>query len=100
MNEYRTYVTYAILAGCFLGVLVYGFNIYSIVTHTVALREIEEQTATLANSVQILDTRYLEISGKITPDTLRAHGFSQGVVSEYISRAASLGRVAIGGHEL
>jgi len=56
--------------------------------------------ASLAGTVQRLDSEYLELSSKVTPDNLKAYGFSQGQVSAYISRTSSLGSVALRGHEL
>ena len=99
-HSYRTQMTYVLIAGCFLMIAVYVFNVFRVISSTVALQNVQNQTAALESNVENLDTKYLELSSQITPDTLVTHGFSAGKVSNYISRNVSLGSVATGGHEL
>jgi hypothetical protein len=99
-TEYRRHFTNALIFGCMLAVLIYVFNVYRIIGNTVTLQKVQAQSVTMESDVQKLDSKYLELSSQITPDTLAAHGFTAGKVSAYIPRNASLGRVAIGGHEL
>ena len=99
-NDYRTHFTYFLIGGCILMVAIYIFNVYKVITTTVAIQKIQNQSVILESNVESLDSKYLELSSQITPDTLSAHGFVAGKVSAYISRNASLGSVAIGGHEL
>lgn len=82
-------------------ILIYVLNIYKIVRVMVAVRTIETKITSTTDTVQDLDAEYLQISGKITPDSLHSHGFLPAEVSEYISKSASLSRSpASSGHEL
>ncbi len=99
-KDYRTQAIYALMAASIVMIGLYAMNIYSVVSRTVALEKIEKQTATLSNSVESLDSQYLTLSGKITPDTIHAYGFQPGAVAEFINRGASLGSLAMSGHEL
>ena len=99
-HEYRRQITTTLLAVCVVLTLLYAVNLYQVISRTVSLQRVNAQVAALDVAVQALDTQYLGISSKITPDILRAYGFDQGQVSAFISRTASLGRVAMVGHEL
>ncbi len=99
-NEYRRHLIYVLIFGCALMVGIYIFNVYRVIATTIALQKIETQLIATENQVQSLDSRYLGLSSQITPDTLSKHGFTTGKVSLYIPRNASLGRVALVGHEL
>ncbi len=78
----------------------YAFNVYRVIANTVSLQKIQAQSVAIESTVQGLDSSYLKLSSQITPDTLSQHGFATGKVSAYIPRNATLGSVAIGGHEL
>ena len=97
---YRTQISTVLMAACLLFALIYAVNIYSTISHTVSLQHIQSQEASLSRAVEGLDSQYLGYSSKITPDSLHSYGLTAGQVSEYISRPASLGRVALSGHEL
>lgn len=99
-NEYRAYITYALLGMSAILVFLYALNIYSVVSKSVAVREITGNIAAISADVQELDGRYLELSNSITPEMLKSHGMSQGTVSAYISRTPVLGRVALRGNGL
>ena len=99
-NEYRRHFTYALIAGCILMIAIYLFNVYKVIASTVAFQNTQNQAVALETKVEGLDSQYLDLSSQITPDTLALHGFKPGKVSAYIPRNASLGSVAIGGHEL
>ncbi len=92
-KEYRQYLSALLMAASMVMILIYTFNIYTIISHTVAMKRVQQQTVQIGTSVQELDGKYLEIAGNITPDILEAHGFAQAEVSEYISRPASISRV-------
>ena len=99
-KAYRKEVTYALIGVCVFMVGIYMFNVYRMISNTVAMEKIVTQTTELQSKVQALDGQYLQLSGKITPDTLKTRGFVQGKVSAYIPRNASLGSVARVAHEL
>lgn len=98
-HDYRRQITCVLVIACAAFAYIYAMNIYAVVSHTVALEKVEKQTASLAGAVEKLDSQYLELSSKVTPDNLKAYGFTQGKVSTYIPRTSSLG-VALRGHEL
>ena len=99
VNEYRSRITVVILGLCAALALYYGVSIYMTVTKTVALDAARAQVTALSSSVNKLDGSYLDLSRTITPDKLAGYGLSQGKVSQFISRSASLPRVAFG-HEI
>ncbi|MEA2715519.1 MAG: hypothetical protein QOG91_547 [Candidatus Parcubacteria bacterium] len=99
-QEYRRQITCVLVIACAVFAYVYAVNIYRVISHTVALEKIEKEAASLSGAVGLLDSEYLDLSSKITPDNLKAYGFSEGQVSAYISRTSSLGSVALRGHEL
>ncbi len=81
----------------------YAINLYGVISDTVALQQIQRAASALSADVSALDTTYLHLSSKITPDTLHSYGLQEGEVSFFISRspvAASGGRVAFSGNEL
>lgn len=100
VHEYRRYITSALFAMCMFLIMSYAVNLYSLISHTIALQRINSEQMSLDSAVQALDTKYISVSRKITPDTLQEYGFKQGKVTAFISRTTSLGRVALAGHEL
>jgi len=103
MHAYRANITLAILAGCVLAAAFYAVSLYSLISHTVALRQIEGSITAVSSEIAGLDSQYLALSSAVTPDMLAAHGFSAGQVSLYITRSAptaSIPALAQGGHEL
>jgi hypothetical protein len=98
--EFRLRAAQILLAGCVLIAVMYAANLYSIVSNTVALKQVKNDTLSLNVSVEELDTQYLALSSKITPDTLDSFGLEAGEVSYFISRTETLGRVAINDREL
>lgn len=100
IHDYRRHITRVLLATCMVLALIYAINLYRVISHTISLQKITQQQVSLDSSIQALDTQYIAISSKITPDTLGTYGFDQGKVSAFISRTTSLGRVAMVGHEL
>jgi len=98
--EHRLNITYAVLAACAVVTCIYAMNVYRVVSRTVALQQAETRITAVTASVDNLDAQYLELSSSVTPDSLKQYGLSEGQVSAYISRSASLGSVALGGHEL
>ena len=94
-KDYRAEIAYVVLAACAAMILVYGFNLYKVINQTIALRQIQSKEVAIQSSLASLNAQYLDLSSTITPDTLRQHGFTQGQVSEYISRNSSADSVAI-----
>lgn len=79
-------INHVFLGACLFLIILYAFNIFSVISRTVALQKVEAQISTLGSSVNNFDSEYLHLSGRITPDNLTAYGMSQGKVSEYITR--------------
>lgn len=94
-KDFRAEIAYVVLAACVGLMLVYGFNLYKVVNQTIALRQIQSKEVALQSSLADLNAKYLDLSSEITPDTLRQYGFSQGQISEYITRDSSANSVAI-----
>ncbi len=84
-------VTQVLLTGCLVMALLYAYNMYLVITRTVAAQNAEKQTTTLADSVQGLDTQYIALSNKINPDMAKDFGLHEGNVAVYISRTGSVG---------
>ena len=99
-HEYRVQITSALLATCLLLVVVYGINVYVVISRTMALQQTERSIASVHSVVSELDANYLGLSGNITPATLSAHGFIQGHAESYIHKTASIGQANKGGNEL
>lgn len=104
--EYRLHITYALFAACAALVLAYGINVYSLISHTIAIQKVQGELLSSNNSLRDLDSKYIALSGTITPNTLRSYGFEPAQVSEFISRTTVLGSavnegasVAIRSHE-
>ncbi len=100
VHEHRVRITSSLLAASAVLIVAYAMSVYAVVSHTVAIQKAQSDEVALSGAVQSLDSRYLELSSAITPDTLNRYGYVQGKVSAYISRTPSLGTVAKGGHEL
>jgi hypothetical protein len=92
-DDNRAMITKTLLAGCLVMAFLYAFNMYSVITKTVAAQVIEKQMVTLASSVQKLDAHYITLSNKITREMASDYGLMQGQVSAYISRTKSVGSV-------
>lgn len=96
-HEYRLQISYALLAGVALMAVMYGLNLYGVVTRTVAIERASKDAVALSSSVQSLDAKYLELSQSVAaPSALKSHGLSRGEVSQYISRSSD-GGVAFAG---
>jgi hypothetical protein len=98
--EFRMRAAQILMAICAFLAIMYAANLYSIISDTVSLKQTKSQTLTLNDSVEQLDTQYLSLSSKITPDTLGSFGLQNGEVSYFIPRTGTLGRVALNGREL
>lgn len=109
VHENLRRISIAFFVACLFLVFIYAINIFSVVSRTVSLQKVQTQIATIGSSVDSLDSEYLALSGKITPDNLNDYGMSQGKVSEYITKttgkidlgvASNINHVALTGHEL
>ena len=89
----------ALFGLCLVLVLGYAINIYRIVSHTVAFKQVQVQTASVETAVQNLDAEYATLSKQITPDVFMANGFYSGKVKIFIPRTTSL-VVSMAGNEL
>ena len=98
--EFRRQITTAVIMLCALTALIYAVNLYRVISHTIALQQIEKQAVTLNTNIDTLDGKYLVLSKTITPDTLTSKGFDTGTVTAFISRTTSLGSAVLVGHEL
>jgi hypothetical protein len=96
----KTYATYALSGICLLFAMTYVFNMYRVISYSVALQNVEVNIVSVQNDVQELDTRYISLSNRITPDLVRSRGMKEGVVTNYISRNSSLGMVSLSGYGL
>jgi hypothetical protein len=95
-GEHQKYLVYALLAACVLFALIYGANLYNVISRTVALQKVEAETKTVDDSVQSLDAKYISLSGNITPEMAKNYGLREAPVTDYINRVTSLSRVAPG----
>lgn len=103
VNDHRAILTAALLFGSVLCAAFYAFNLYTLISHTVALRQIDSQMVAIGSELSSLDSEYLKLASAITPDAVTAHGLMPAQVSVYITRpqpTASIGNLAQGGHEL
>ena len=103
INDYRANITTALLGAAILAAILYAFNLYALISRTVAIGQTEKQSAAISSVISALDGQYLKLTSAITPDTLAEHGLTSGQVSIYItrpSRTASIGDLASVGHEL
>lgn len=100
VHSHRIGLTYGLMAGCLLAILMYGLNIYSLVSRSIAIQHVKSEISTVSTAVSVLDSQYLTLSSRVTPEAMKLGGWSQGHVTEYIDKSASLGRVALTGHEL
>lgn len=96
----NTKLNAAILGACAISALFYAVNLYSLISHTVAMQQIEGRAVLLASALSSLDAEYLKLTSAITPDALAEHGLVPGKVSLYVTRPASTASLAAGGHEL
>ncbi len=103
VNDHRAKLTFALLLGSLMCAAFYGFNLYKLISHTVALQQVERAMVAIGSELSSLDTEYLKLASAITPDSVTAHGFVPAKVSAYIVRpqpTASIGIMAAVGHEL
>ena len=99
-NEFRAHITYALFGMCAVLMIAYVFNMYTFISHSVALQQAETDIAKVSETIVKLDTQYIGLSNRITPELVRARGMSEGKVASYISRTTSLGVVSLSGYEL
>ncbi len=100
VQDYRRKITLSLLAICLTMAFIYAVNLYQVISHTIALQNVTKEQARVDVAVQALDTQYLALSSKITPDAIHAYGFDQGKVTAFISRTTALGRATTAGHGL
>ena len=94
-SEYRAKITSVIIALCISTALVYGFNVYRVVTNTVSIQRDQVTLSQLSSTVGTLNAQYLQLSFSVTPDKLTEYGLTQGKVSQFISRSNSAQSVAL-----
>lgn len=100
VHNHRIFITQALFACCLVAAAWYGINVYSAISRTIAAEHISAQADALGNGINQLDFEYIKLDNSASPSALSAYGMSQGAVSVYIPRRASLGSVALSGHEL
>ncbi len=99
-QEYRKYIAYAFICASMVMAIIYGFNIYSVISRTIATERLEARTASLQGTVQELDARYISLSDKVTPDAAKSFGLHETAVTAYIPKTPSLGRVILSMKEM
>jgi hypothetical protein len=99
-HEYRKIIASVLAAACLTALVFYGINVYGAISKTIAVQKTENEIVSLSAAVDALNSEYLGLSGAITQITMKSYGMTEGSPSAYISRTASLGRVAVTGHEL
>lgn len=90
INENIIIINFAFIFASFLLILFYVVNVFSVVSKTVTLQKIENKISLLNSNVNNLDSEYLALSGKITPDNLSEFGMKKGQVSQYITRSVAV----------
>lgn len=103
IHAYRARITIAVIGACALAAAFYGYNLYSLISNTVAIKQVQSQSAAASSAISDLNARYLKVSGTITPDVIAKYGFKPGLVSVYITRtraAAANHNLVARGHEL
>ena len=98
-TSFRLRATYIVLAACAFSMFFYAVNVYNVIAQTILIQKVESTAASLENQVAILDSKYLDISGKLTPDLISTYGLRQVTIADFISRTPSDDRVALLGHE-
>ncbi|MDE2037927.1 MAG: hypothetical protein KGI69_01725 [Patescibacteria group bacterium] len=101
--ENRSRITAILLSACLFMALFYAYDVYSVVSKTVALEKVSRQTTAVSGAISALDGSYIALLGSVTPDALGAYGLEAGQVAAYIplsAPTASLGGLASAGHEL
>ncbi len=96
-DENRQRITYALLIACAAMFVFYGMNLYATVSRTVALEKLSAQTKTVEDSVRTLDTQYIALSSKITPEAAKEFGLKEVAVSAFIDRTTTLGLTTLQG---
>lgn len=102
INQKRAYISLAVLFLSLVMGLVYAVNLYSLISRTVAIKNIESKINSINSVTSTLDAEYLKLASTITPDAISSHGLKQGRVTAYITRpspTASIINLASGGHE-
>ncbi|MFA6601402.1 MAG: hypothetical protein WCT02_00870 [Candidatus Paceibacterota bacterium] len=94
VSERRVKLVYCLLLACLFAFLSYTVNVFTVISRTVAIQKVEDENASLSASLESLDAEYLTLEGQVTPDSLSAHGLSQGQISAYIPRLATTAIVA------
>ncbi len=105
--EYRKRISLALFIVSVAMAMLYILNVYSVISKTVAIQKVNADISVLNSEVESLDTEYLGLSSKISPENLIAYDMSQGKVSEYISRTSlstlgmngSISHVSMSSHE-
>ncbi len=100
ISDHRAKLTFAIMGACAVAAIFYAVNLYTLISHTVAMQKMESQAAVLGSAIGKLDAEYLRISSKITPDSLASYGLVPGHVSMYITRPAATANLVSLGNEL
>ena len=100
VHTYRVIIMKALCVGCALATLWYGVNVFQAISKTIATEHMSAKASSLSNSVNQLGTQYIKLANLASPSALATHGMTVTQVSAYIPRTASLGSVALSGHEL
>lgn len=88
VHEYSARIVMAALVGSVIAALFYAVNLYTVISHTVAIGEIERETSLVIGARNDLDAQYLDLGSAATPDTLAKYGLTAGKISAFISRTS------------
>ena len=100
VHTYRVFIMRVLCVGCALATVWYGINVFGAISRTISAEHISAVTNDLSNSVNQLGAQYVQLTNVASPSALAEHGMSVSPVTAYIPRTASLGSVALSGHEL
>jgi hypothetical protein len=100
LHNHSVLITHALFGGCLLAAAWYGINVYSAISRTIFTERVSAQTDAIGNSINQLDSEYIKLTSSASLSALAAYGMAPSTVTAYISHTASLGSVALSGHEL
>jgi hypothetical protein len=100
VHTYRVFIMRILCVGCAFATLWYGINVYEADSRTIVAERIGSEANALNNTVNDLGTQYMKLENTVSPSALASYGMTVSPVSAYIPAGASLGSVALSGHEL
>jgi len=93
IQDHMVKLTLAVIGMCVIVALFYVMNLHTLISRTLAIKQIENKIILVSSALSKLDSEYFALSNAITPDSMKQYGLSQGQISLYITRNQSLGRL-------